>query len=73
MRITFHIECDCGKTCSFVAKRTVEKFEGKVYEDYSSITDGIKENSDEKFSATTSPDTVHVTCNNCKKKHELVL
>lgn len=43
MQFTLTVRCTCGTQDTIVPKRTREEFEGKVYEDFTSITDGVSE------------------------------
>lgn len=70
MKMKLMIECDCGATDIITLKRTTNSHEdGRVYEDYSSITDGMEGNA--KFSGKAHPEDVYVTCKNCGNHHEL--
>lgn len=71
MRFSLRILCDCGSYATFEPKRNTLNDEEKVYEDYSSIEEGIGEN--EIFKASISPDTVHIQCKICGRTHELTI
>lgn len=72
MRISINIECDnCKSHASFETKKTYAEFEGRIYEDYSSIVEGVGDN--QFFSASQSqPDMINIKCLICGKKHELI-
>lgn len=70
MKITIGITCDCGQTEMVVAKRTVNKNEGRVYEDFSSIEDGFEGSTLFKVSQS-NPDEQDVLCLNCRKRHTI--
>ena len=70
MNITIGITCGCGQTETVVAKRTVNKNEGRVYEDFSSIEEGFEGST--LFKVTQShPDEQDVLCLNCGEKHAI--
>ena len=71
MKITVTIECECGETHSAVAKRTTNTNQGKVYEDYSCISEGFEDNPDVDFHQSY-PDGIDITCK-CGRTHELML
>lgn len=71
MQFTLKVRCTCGTQDTIVPKRTREEFEGKVYEDFTSITDGVSEKN--KFSMNQyCEDVINVTCKGCGKTHELI-
>ena len=70
MIFSLRVECDCGSYAYFKPERHTLKDEKKVYEDYSSIEDGIIENP--IFFASTLPDTVRIVCKVCGHSHDLV-
>lgn len=70
MKITVGITCGCGQTETVVAKRTVSKNEGRVYEDFSSIEDGFEDSTLFKVSQS-HPDELDVFCLNCGEKHAI--
>ncbi|PLS19518.1 hypothetical protein CVD28_03630 [Bacillus sp. M6-12] len=70
MKMKLTIECDCGTTDTITLKRTTNSHEdGRVYEDYSSISDGLEGTL--KFSGKVYPEGVYVTCLDCGKQHDL--
>lgn len=72
MKFLLRIECDCGSYATFEPKRTTNAMPdtGIVYEDYSSIDDGIAEN--QFFSAKQyCEDELEFTCKICGNKHIL--
>lgn len=73
MKYTLIIECECGNRVSVTPKRNIAKHEnGRVYEDYSSIAEGIEEV--DNFSTNQSyPEGMDIICNNCGDRHELTL
>jgi hypothetical protein len=71
MKIQIAIECDCGITGTINPKRTTHAHEdGRVYEDYSSISDGVNE--DSPFKVKDQPDGVYIICKSCGKSHDLI-
>ncbi|MGE7461114.1 hypothetical protein ACQKKO_03440 [Alkalihalobacillus sp. NPDC127517] len=71
MKVEIKITCDCGNELATELKRTFQEYEGKVYEDYSEISESINDALD-SFKASTNPDTVYVTCMKCEKRHEII-
>ena len=72
MKISVTVECECGNYDSLVAKRTTNSIPdtGRIYEDYSSITDSYFKN--KFFSVEQSqPDEVTITCKECERNHVL--
>lgn len=72
MKISMTVECECGNYDSLVVKRTTNEIPdtGRVYEDYSSITDSKFKNG--LFtSGQSQPDEITITCNECGKNHIL--
>ena len=69
MKFALTIECPCGIKETIPLKRTLVEYDGKTYEDYSSITESFEKA--ESFTAEQSyPDVVIITCK-CEKTHEL--
>lgn len=73
MKIRISIKCDdCGNYASFKAKRITDTKSdtGEVYEDYSSIKEGIGNN--HFFSAKQYfEDNLEITCKSCGNKHDI--
>ncbi|WPS85633.1 hypothetical protein SMD22_00810 (plasmid) [Brevibacillus halotolerans] len=72
MKIKIELECECGNKLYIPLKRTINKLveSGRIYEDYSSITDSF--NGNESFSVKqTVPEEVTFTCKVCGTSHEL--
>ncbi|WP_025911965.1 hypothetical protein [Priestia flexa] len=70
MEFKLTVTCDCGKRDELILKRTTNIYEGKVYEDFSSITDG-KFKEDLFITQQNSPDEVVIECTSCGKEHNL--
>lgn len=70
MKITIGIQCECGETETAEAIRTVQEFEGKVYEDYSDIAEGFKDS--KSFHVKRHPNAIDATCLKCDLTHEIV-
>jgi hypothetical protein len=70
MKFELKITCECGENVTVPLLRTTHAHEdGRVYEDYTSISDSLEEN--EYFKGKVQPDGVFVICQSCKKGHEL--
>jgi hypothetical protein len=74
MNLKLVITCDCGSHDILDLKKTLEVYEGKIYEDYSSITNAKFSNNKLFKVSQSQPDTVYIECLNvtCKKVHELI-
>lgn len=71
MQYSLYINCEnCGNQTYIDLKNVFVEHEGKVYEDYSSITDSFKDN-EEFIVKQHHPDTIDVTCMDCGQEHEL--
>lgn len=61
MEFKLHVRCECGNEDIIVPLRTLVEFEGKTYEDHTSITDGVTESN--TFKANQShADYITITC-----------
>lgn len=70
MKYILTIECECGNKSDVQFKREVVEYEGKIYEDYSSIGESIKGN--KLFSSSQGyEDVIYVKCSKCGHEHEL--
>lgn len=64
------IECDCGITDIITLNRTTNSHEnGRVYEDYTSISESLENHP--HFKGKAQPEGVFLTCKGCHKNHEL--
>lgn len=72
MKVTMTVECDCGVNETFTLKRTINAHDDErgVYEDFSSIEDGLEDST--KFKTGTLPDEVILTCLDCSRKHSVM-
>ena len=69
MKITITVECPCGRKATADAKRHIQENEGRVFEDYSVISDGFEGNPDFKMKQY-HPDVLDIQCA-CGIEHEL--
>lgn len=70
MKYTLIIECDCGNVESVTLTRTKHENEGRIYEDYSSLSESFEGNVKFKIKPS-SPDELLVICKECGNKHNL--
>lgn len=71
MNLSLTITCtECNNKKSYELKRTINKNGDRVYEDYSSITDTIH---DESFTSKAHPEEATIICENCGHTHDLSL
>lgn len=70
MNFSMTITCDCGETTLIPLKKTTHTHEdGRVYEEYTSISDSLEGNV--AFEGKVHPEGVFVICKNCKTTHDL--
>lgn len=74
MKMSITLECDCGNKDTIILKRVINKIPdtGRVYEDYSMITES--DFKDRTFAMEKSqPDDVTIVCQKCGHTQELSL
>ena len=70
MKFSLTIVCECGQETLIPLKMTSHAHEdGRVYEEYTSISDSLEDNL--AFDGKVHPEGVFVICKSCKKTHDL--
>lgn len=72
MNFILRVVCKCGSLTDILPKKVRNEHEGKVYEDYVSISDGAKR--DPVFIVEQHHENeLEFACKNCKRKKDLSL